>query len=57
VAARDFAGAASVSSMEVMLQILDDIEDLVFTIPMLWGSLRAPTLAVVAAALGVLLFA
>ena len=57
MAARDFAGAASVSSMEVMLQILDDIEDLVFTIPMLWGSLRAPTLAVVAAALGVLLFA
>ncbi|HUO83025.1 MAG TPA: hypothetical protein VM616_09230 [Gammaproteobacteria bacterium] len=42
--------------MEIMLQFLDDLEDLVLTIPMLWESLRAPILTVLTATLGVLLF-
>lgn len=42
--------------MEIMLQILDDLEDFVFSVPMLWGSLRTPVLAVLTTTLGMLLF-
>lgn len=41
--------------MEIMLQALDDIEDLIFTLLMLWGSLRSPFLAILAATLACLL--
>lgn len=41
--------------MERILQALDDLEDLVFSVPLLWGSLRSPVLAGLAVTLTILL--
>ncbi len=41
--------------MECLLQALDEIEDLVFGVPLLWGSLRSPLLAGLTATLAYLL--
>lgn len=41
--------------MECLLQALDELEDILYTVPMLWSSVRAPVLVGLTATLAAFL--